>query len=130
MTTHPHAQLAERAYKAFAAGDMQTLDELMTEDLVWHIAGTSAISGTYEGKPAVFGFLQQLAERTGGTFSLDVHDIIADDAHAVALLHAYGERNGRQLDDEEVHVMHITDGAVTSFWSYAWDQEARNAFWA
>lgn len=130
MATHPHADLAERAYTAFGAGDMQTLDELIADDANWHVAGTSAISGTYEGKQAVFGVFQQLAEQTDGTFALDVHDIIADDRHTVVLLTMHAERHGRRIDDDGVHVMHITDGAVTSFWSYSWDQEAQTAFWA
>jgi ketosteroid isomerase-like protein len=126
---HPNEEIARRAYEAFANGDMTTLDSLIADDVQWHVSGTSAISGVYDGKQATFGLFAQLSERSGGTFSLDVHDIVADDDHTVALLRIHGEREGKRLDDNDVHVMHVEDGRLVSFWSFNWDQQASAAFW-
>jgi ketosteroid isomerase-like protein len=126
---HPDEDLARRAYEAFAQGDMQTMDSMIADDVQWHVGGHSVISGHYDGKQAVFGFFQQLAERSGGSFSLEVHDIVANDRHTVALVKARGEHDGRQIDDDGVHVLHIEDGRMTSFWSFAWDEDAQAAFW-
>lgn len=126
---HPDGELARRAYEAFGKGDMQTMDELLADDVRWYVSGDSAVSGTYEGKQAVFGFFQQLGEGSGGTFSLDIHDIVANDNHTVALVKAHGEREGRQIDDNAIHVMHVEDGKVASFWAFAWDQQAQKEFW-
>lgn len=73
---------------------------------------------------------RRAAERSGGTFSLDIHDIVANDDHTVALVKTRGERDGRQLEDNAVHVLHIDDGKVASFWSFVWDQQAQQEFWA
>lgn len=126
---HPDEDLARQAYKAFAEGDMATLDSLMADDVQWHVAGDSVISGDYDGKQAVFEFFRQLSDRSGGTFSLDIHDIVANDNHTVALVKSRGERDGRRLEDNNVQVMHIENGRVVSFWSFQWDQQAATAFW-
>ena len=34
---HPNEDLARRGYEAFAKGDLDTLNSLMTDDLVWHV---------------------------------------------------------------------------------------------
>lgn len=127
---HPHEQLARRAYEAFGSGDMATLDSVIADDVRWHVSGTSAVSGLYKGKQEVFSFFGQLAERSQGTFSIDVHDIVAGDDHTVVLARISGERDGRQLDGMDVHVTHIEDGQITSFWSFNWDQADSAQFWA
>lgn len=126
---HPNEQLARRAYEAFANGDMATLDRLIADDVQWHVSGNSTISGVYDGKQATFGFFAQLSERSGGTFSLDIHDIVANDDHTVVLVKTQGERDGQRLDDNDVHVLHIEDERIVSFWSFNWDQQASTAFW-
>lgn len=127
--THPNERLTRDAYDAFRARDLEKMDRLLADDVTWNVGGDTAISGTYEGKQAVMGFLRRLGEETGGTFRLDVHDVLANDDHAVALVHARAERGGDTLDDNVVHVMHVDDGRVTSFWSYPWDQAAGREFW-
>ncbi len=85
MTEHPSVELTRQGYEAFAKGDMATLSELMADDITWHVEGAGSLSGTYRGREDVFGFFGRLAEETGGTFSLDVHDVLANDEHVVAL---------------------------------------------
>lgn len=70
-----------------------------------------------------------MSERSGGTFSLDIHDIVANDDHTVVLVKAHGERDGLRLDDNNVHVIHYEDGQVASLWAFVWDHEANTAFW-
>lgn len=126
---HPNEQLARQAYEAFATGDMTTLDSLFADDVQWHVSGTSPVSGVYDGKQATFGLFAQLSERSGGTFSVDVQDIMANDDHTVALVKIQGQRDGKRLDDSDVHVMRVQDGRLVSFRSFNWDQQASAAFW-
>ena len=85
MTEHPNVELTRRGYEAFAKGDLATLSELIADDVTWHSNDAGPLSGTYHGRDEVFGFFGRLAEETAGTFRLDVHDVLANDEHAVAL---------------------------------------------
>lgn len=127
---HPNEDLARRGFEAFATGDMATLNELFADDIVWHSPGRNQLAGTYHGKEQVFAQFQKVAEMTGGTFKVDLHALLADDEHVVALTRARGEREGMTLDDNTVQVFHVKDGKVTESWLHPGDAESSDKFWS
>jgi len=122
--------LLRKGYEAFAKGDMATLTDLISGDVVWHVPGTSRISGEYRGRDAAFAWFGQIAELSGGTFRIEVHDILANDEHAVALTRATASRQGRQLNALDTDVYHIRNGKVTEAWSFTDDQRRAEEFWS
>ncbi len=130
MADHPNLESARAAYAAFAAGDMATINDLLADDIVWHSSGDNILTGDYEGKEAVLGYMATLMQETGGTFRNEVHDMLANDDHGVALVNVTAERNGRTLDTRIIHVFHMRDGKVTEFWSVGMDQPGLDDFWA
>jgi ketosteroid isomerase-like protein len=127
---HPNEDLLRKGYEAFAQGDLATLSDLLADDIVWHVPGSSPLAGEYRGKQEVFGFFGKIAELSGGNFRLEIHDVLANDKHGVALVKASGNRQGRTLNDNAVHVWDIEGGTPTGFWSYPGDQQAVDAFWS
>lgn len=127
---HPNEELLRRGYAAFARGDLDTVGELFADDIRWHVPGNAPLSGDYEGKEQIFGFFARLGELSGGTFRLEIHDLLANDEHAVALVKARAERADKTLDANVVQVWHVRDGTVTEFWAHPYDQEAVDNFWS
>jgi len=109
---------------------MATLGELFADDIVWHVGGRSPITGDYKGKEQVFAFFAQLAERAGGTFRLDIHDVLANDEHVVALVTTTGQRQGKTLSTNGAQVFHVQGGKVTETWFHPDDQYAGDEFWS
>jgi ketosteroid isomerase-like protein len=131
MAEHPNAERARRGYEAFASGDMDTVSEQMSDDIVWHVGGKNSISGDYKGKEAVFGFLGRLVQETGGTLHQEVHDVLANDEHVVVLLQTGAERNGVRSDQRAVDVMHVdADGKIAEFWRFPEDSAAIDEMWS
>ncbi len=130
MADHPNLELLRRGYAAYGAGDMDTIDELFADDVVWHIGGRSALSGDYEGKEQVFGFFAKLLELSDGTSKVEVHDLLASDDHGVAVVKESATRGGSSHEGNAVHVFHLRDGRVTEFWDAQTDQYAADEFWA
>src|SRR5258708_5358602 len=130
MTEHPNVELTRRGYAAFATGDLATMTELIADDVTWHVTGAGPLSGTYHGRDEVFGFFGRLAEETAGTFRLDIHDVLANDEHAVALCTLSATRWGKSLQVTVANVAHVRDGKVTEFWGATEDPEATIDFWA
>jgi ketosteroid isomerase-like protein len=126
---HPNEDLVRRGYQAFSTGDIETLGELFADDVVWHVGGRSQLAGDYRGKQEVFGFFGKLAELSGGTFRIELHDVLANDEHAIALQKATGEREGKTLDDNGVVVYHARDGKVTESWLHPGDPYGIDEFW-
>ena len=121
---HPNEDLIRQGYDAFSRGDMDTLRELFHPDIVWHAPGRSQLSGDHRGIDAVLGYFGQTMELTGGTFRVQVHDVVANDEHAVGLNSVHAERAGRTLEDNNTLVFHVRDGRVTEVWQYWADQYA------
>jgi ketosteroid isomerase-like protein len=128
---HANVQQARRGYEAFDKADMATVGELMADDVVWHVGGNSPLSGEYRGKDAVFGFFGKLMQVTGGTFKLEVHDILANDDHSVILVRETAEKDGKKWDSKAVHISHPdSEGRIKEFWAFQEDQAAADAFFA
>ena len=125
---NPNEDLLRRGYEAFASGDIDTVLSVFSHDIAWHAGGSNQTSGEYHGHQEVVGFFMKLIELSGGTFRLDVHDILANDTHGVVLATAHGERDGQQLAVREVNIWHLADGKATEFWAFAEDQPAVNRF--
>ena len=115
-------------YDAFAKGDVDTVMGLYTDDIKFHVSGRSLVSGDYSGKGEVLGFFGKLMELSGGTFHLEVLDILANKEHGVTLTMERGQRGGKTLENRAVHVWEIRDGKCTQFRGY--NEEGWEEFWS
>jgi ketosteroid isomerase-like protein len=127
---HPNEELVRRGYEAFNNADVETLRQLFADTTIFHEPGRSPISGDYEGIDQVLGFFGTLIERSGGTFRATLHDVVANDEHAIGLHSSDAERDGRRISSPTVLVFHIRDGKLAETWSHHYDQHDFDAFWA
>ena len=124
-TEHPNARRMQEAFEAFAAGDLETVRQTFTDDATWTSGGSGPLAGTYRGWPEISGMLGKLMELTGGTFSMQVRSILADDSNAVAIYDATStvagvtETHRWALVDEMA-----ADGRTTATRLLAYDQDA------
>ena len=130
MADHPNATLLRKGYEAFGKGDMATLTDLFSEDVVWHLPGNNQLSGVHRGRDAVFAIFAKTVELSGGSFKVELHDVLANDEHAVALTRGAASREGRQLRSLDTDVYHMSNGKVTEFWSFPEDQRLTDEFWS
>ncbi len=129
MADHPNADLFRRGYTAFQTGDLDTVRELFASDIKWHTPGSGKFSGTRSGVDDTIAMFLQQFEESGGTFKVEVHDILANDEHAVALGTASAEKDGRSIRDNYTHVVHISGGKLTESWIFDEDPQAVDDFW-
>ncbi len=127
MAEHPNAQLARNVYEAT---DIETLAGFYAENMVWHWPGTGPLCGDYKGRDAVLAAFARIQELCGRTFRIEVHDVMANDEHAVALTRWTASRRGKQLNLINTDVYHIKGGKVVEFWSFVEDQRADAEFWS
>ena len=125
---HPNEELVRRGFDAFSKGDGDTLRELFDPDAVWHAPGRSRLSGDHRGVDDILDFFARTLELTAGTFRIELHDVVANDEHAVALYVARGEREGRSLEDKSVLVIHVRNGRFLETWQHSEDQYAADEF--
>jgi ketosteroid isomerase-like protein len=130
MTDHPNLEIAKAGYEAFAKGDLAAVSGFLADDVVWHAGGDNILTGEYVGKEAALGYLGTIMQETGGTFKNDVHDMLANDDHGVALVNVSATRGEKSLEARIVHVFHMRGGKMTEFWAISEDQDLFDEFWS
>lgn len=128
--SHPNTDTIRRAYEAFGAGDMATLQAMWTDDIVWHIAGSNRIAGEHAGAAAIFGFFGTLMEATGGTFRVELQGALADDDMGFSVHRATAHRDDEDYELWETLGYRIVDGKFAEIWSFPFDQAAVNELFA
>ena len=120
---HPNEQAVRRAYSAINRGDLAAFSAEFTDDAVWHGSGTDITGST-----AIAELVAQLRAASGGTLRIELHDVLANEDHAVALQITRAERSGRSLVDRVVYVFHLRDGKIAEAWFNA-DPRPQDDFW-
>jgi ketosteroid isomerase-like protein len=115
---HPNATLYRRGMEAFDAGDMQSYADLLADDIVWHQIGA----------PTLHGKEEMAASMPGGEvdwqIKADVHDVVANDDHVIALVEATATRgDGRTLTYRTAEIIHVRDGKATERWAFSDDTQ-------
>lgn len=130
MNEHPNVKLIRRGYASFAAGDLESLHELMADNVIWHEPGRSPLGGDYKGQDGVLELLRSLHELSDGTFELAVHDILATPERAVALQQETARRGDRTLDMSSAVEFEIHQGKITEVTVYHDDTYHFDEFWS
>jgi ketosteroid isomerase-like protein len=84
MTEEADQSVIRRTHRDVESGDRDLLGVVMTHDVVWHEPGRSSLAGDNKGPEAVIGFLGQLKARSGGTFKIEVLDVLSERERAAA----------------------------------------------
>jgi uncharacterized protein len=129
MADHPNVELFKKGYAAFSAGDMEGVKALFAPDVVWNQPGKNHFSGEHRGVDNVLALFLAQAQESEGTFKVEVHDILANDEHAVALATVSATKGGKTLRDRYTHVAHIKGGKLTESWIFGEHQDEEDAFW-
>ena len=120
-----------QGYENFGKGDLEAIRADFAPDCIWHSGGNNILTGDYQGMDAIFGLFGKVFTETGGTLKQEVHDVLANSTHGVALVHSSAERNGKTLDGDVVHVVHYDDeGRITESWLVPVDAAAADDFWS
>jgi ketosteroid isomerase-like protein len=119
---HPNGKLLRGLFESFASGDVAAMESAFDDDLTWHAPGTNRFSGQFRGRTAAMERLADMRE-AGIKTRFDVHDVVANDEHAIALAHLHLEvADGRRYDQPQVAVAHVRDGRIVEFWTMNQDQ--------
>jgi ketosteroid isomerase-like protein len=130
MADHPNAELIRHGYNAFIAGDIEWLNEHLDDTIVWHEPGNNALSGDYHGREEVLAHFAKQVQVAVPEF--DMHDVVANDDHAVALVTVRATRtdNNESFEGRYVHIFHVAGERALESWVFNEDQGAFDAFLA
>jgi uncharacterized protein len=113
---HPNVDKLRVAYEAYARGDMDTVAENWADDILWHVAGSTAIAHDRRGRTEISQLLGELMVLTDGTFRIQPLRYFADDDWGIVICRSTATIAGRMLDTLNVHVHRLVDGKTVESW--------------
>lgn len=124
MPEHPNAALVREALRAFHRADLRTAMDSVTDDVEWYeigraepVRGKDALARLYSG-----------ATEPDAELTTEIHDVVANDEHVIALVRATVRRGTRSLDYRTAEVFHVRDGKIAARWAFSDDTAAITEF--
>ena len=122
--------IIRKAYEDFAQGNVPSVFAAFDVGMTWHVPGHSPLSGDYTGHDQIGGFFQRTMELSRGSFSIDVHNVMAENDLVVVLVTVNAQRNGLSASFPEIHVWRMKNGKATEFREYQGDEQREDRFWS
>jgi ketosteroid isomerase-like protein len=133
VAEHPNVARVTSALEARARGkfdeeDTRIILDAFADDAVWHMSGAWQ---DVKGKDALLAQWRAVAEASDDSFRVELHEMFADDDHAIGISTIRARNGDRSMEMKEIQVFHLnSDGKITEFWGIVSDDDALNAFWA
>ena len=105
----------QRTLRAFQAGDMATLTEVLDENVAWRVPGRNPMAADYHGRD---------------TFKVESLDMFANDRGGVFVGRITASREGRALDVRLMLHVTIRDGRIVEGCDHFHQEHLWDAFWA
>jgi ketosteroid isomerase-like protein len=122
--------VAQDFLDAYGRRDFQTLEKLLTDDVLWHVGGNHPLSGDYRGRQAVLDYFERVQTLTSQTLTLEPIEILSGGNFGAIFLRVRAEREGRGLDVTMAEAFRAKEGQLAEFWATSDDQEAVDRFWS
>ena len=123
MAEHPNVTVARQMADAMARGDLEAAASHLADDVIWHEIGRAE---PRRGKAELAAGMGEVDYEITG----QLHDLLGNDEHVVALIDATGTRGGRTLDYRVAEIYHIRDGKIVERWAFSDDTAAITEFFA
>ena len=120
--------LQARVYSGDAPAD--SLRDVLRDDVVWHVPGTSAIAGEHRGVEAVLEYMDTRRRMTDSTFRVTVHGSAMIAGRVVQLAGGRALRAGTEVVWETVGVFRVVEGRIAECWLVPFDQAVFDQIWS
>lgn len=119
-----------RQREMYAGGDLAGVEELLAEDVVWHVPGTSPIAGDHRGRDAVIGYFRRRRELAGGAIQIVKGGEAHHEEALVQLADGRAPLGGRDVVWRTAGVYRVAAGRIAEAWLVPLDQEHFDRVWA
>jgi YbgC/YbaW family acyl-CoA thioester hydrolase len=119
-----------RQRKMYAGGDLAAVEELLAEDVVWHVPGTSPIAGDYRGRRAVSGYFRLRRALAGGAIRIAKGGEAHHEEALVQLADGRAPLGGREVVWRTAGVYRVSGGRIAEAWLVPLEQEHFDRAWA
>ena len=120
MNAEENRKILEEAIAKWKAGDGMAIFNLLADDVVWTVIGSTAVSGTYRSRQAfIDGAVTAIGARIDGMVAPEIVDILAVDDTIVLRWDGKGcMRDGAPYENRYSWTMRFQNGKVVEGTAY------------
>jgi ketosteroid isomerase-like protein len=123
------AELHRRQGEMYAGGSVEAVAELLAEDIVWHVPGTSPIAGDHRGIPQVIEYFELRRRLASKTMRMSPGELIADGEAVVQLVDGSAEVGGEAVKWRTAGVYRV-EVRVKEVWLVPLDLDRFDRIWS
>jgi uncharacterized protein len=114
----------------YAGGAADELRTLLAPDIVWHVPGSNAIAGVYEGIDAVLDYFAHRRDLAGRTFRMHPGELlVGDDDHVAVLTDGTAVIDGDEHRWSTVGLYRLRGEQIAACWLLPLDAAAFDRIW-
>jgi hypothetical protein len=118
MGEHPHVTTVNRMTEALLGGEERALQEIFTDDVLFHYRGPFPEPGDHTGAGEVAKVIGAIVEATKGDIDLRQLFCVATDGWVSEWEHAVLGRNGRHLESDNAFVYRFDRDRFAEMWMF------------
>ena len=113
----------------YAGGDVEAVAELLADDVVWHVPGSSPIAGDHRGREAVVAYFERRRALADDTFVMHPKGVLEDGDAVVQLVDGEAVIGGERRTWSTAGVYRVAGGLIAEVWLVPLDLAAFDAVW-
>ncbi len=116
----PTVDTVNRMTKAIFDQDHDTLAEIFTDDLTFHLRGPHPMAGEHSGLGGLLGVIGSFFDMTGGRIALDQQFCVGADGWAAEWEHATlgRPRDTEAIESRNAFVYRFEGGRIAEMWMF------------
>lgn len=118
MSDHPNVTTVNRMTQAILDQDKDTLAEVFTDDLVFHLRGPYERAGDHQGVAGLLDVIGSIIEATNGDVQLTQLFCLGTHGWAAEWERAVLGRNGKRLESDNAFVYRFEGGRIAEMWMF------------
>ena len=123
-------EFRRRQQAMYAGGDVAAVAEMLADDVVWHVPGTSPIAGHHRGREAVLAYFERRRDLAGATMRIEVRESLADGDSVAEFADGTATLGGEPAHWRTVGVYRFDGGRLAEAWLVPLDLDAFDALWS
>jgi len=113
----------------YAGGPVEPLAELLADDVVWHVPGSSPLAGDHRGRQAVFEYFHTRRRLVDNSMQLHPGEILADGDTVVQRVDGSARIDGEPVSWSTVGVYRFEADRVAEVWLVPTDLAKFERIW-
>lgn len=124
------AELHRRQREMYAGGAVEPVAELLCEDIVWHVPGSSPIAGDHQGRDAVLAYFTKRRALASASMRMHPKGVLEDGDAVVQLVDGTASFGGEEVRWQTAGVYRLRGSAIAEVWLVPLDLARFDAIWS